>query len=330
MNGKDKLLVICGPTATGKTATALKLAQKYNADLVSADSRQIYKHMDIGTGKDIPEGSVWQLSDLPQPNYQLPIGYWNFAGLRLWGYDLISPLDEYSVAQYVKTASLIIEKIRQDGKNVIVVGGTGLYIKALTDGIETAIIPQNTKLRYFLQELTVDELFDKLAQVDSIKAASLNVSDRRNPRRLVRALEIAQWKMKKKTIKKEEKKISDSLFIGLIAPIEEIELRIKARIIKRIEAGLMNEISKLLSMGVGWNFQSMNTLGYKEFKNYFSGTVDFDEVVAEWKNNERRYVKRQITWFKKENRINWFDITKKDWEGNMEKVVEKWHNKKYQ
>ena len=187
----NELLIICGPTATGKTSAALKIAREINGELISADSRQVYKGMDIGTGKDIPKGAKYvSLAKLG--------GYYDADGIRIWGYDLVYPEKEYSVADYSKTARQIIRDIWKRKRTAIIVGGTGFYINVVVDGIQTAGIPKNESLRKSLEKLSVDELFEKLALLDSIKAASLNTSDKKNPRRLIRAIEIAQWQLTNK------------------------------------------------------------------------------------------------------------------------------------
>src|SRR3990170_4785758 len=300
-----KLLVICGPTATGKTSLALHLAKVLASgqagELVSADSRQVYKRMDIGTGKDLPENSKTQkLKNSKLPEYYL------IKGIKMWGYDLVEPTEEFSVAQYVKVAGKIIEDIWRRKKLPILVGGTGLYIKAVVDGIPTAEIPRDESLRKSLEGKSVVELFEILAQIDAVKAASLNVSDRKNPRRLVRAIEVALDRSRVKGQGSIIKEGTDTLFIGLTLNKEKLEERIKKRIKKRLAQGLLEEIKELLNSGVDWDNQSMQALGYKEWKPLFLGKVGRQEVVEEWTTDEKKYAKRQHTWFKRDKRINWF------------------------
>ena len=196
-----KLLVICGPTATGKTRLALHLGKKLNAELVSADSRQVYKWMNIGTGKDLPKDSRFKIQDSRSG------GYYLVGGVKIWGYDLVEPTEEFSVGKYVKIARKIIKDIwksrqklthsgGQGGKLPILVGGTGLYIKGVVDGIPTAAISKSKALRKTLEGKKSDELFELLAQLDPVRAASMNASDRKNPRRLIRAIEVASAKVK--------------------------------------------------------------------------------------------------------------------------------------
>ena len=197
----NKLLVICGPTAMGKTSLAIRIAKKLTAsgpegsgpagEIVSADSRQVYSGMDIGTGKDLPAGAK-----IRYPWFR-KYGFYEVDGVKIWGYDITDPRHEFSVAQYLKIAHHIIDDIAKRKKFPILVGGTGLYIKGVIDGIPTAAVPPSESLRKNLEE-SVDELYEKLSQMDSLKAASLNSSDRRNPRRLIRAIEIAQYQLTQK------------------------------------------------------------------------------------------------------------------------------------
>lgn len=324
-----KLLVICGPTATGKSSLALHLAKQLNGELVSADSRQVYKGMDIGTGKDLPRGFEFRISNLGFKDGG--VGYYTDGETRIWGYDLVGPKEEFSVGQYVKVASRIIEDIRARGKLPILVGGTGLYIKGMVDGIPTASIPQDKRLRKSMEDKRVRELFEILAQLDPIRAAGMNASDKKNPRRLIRAIEIAQWQLKRKGKEKQRPLISKDgvLFVGLTAPRLELCKRIEKRVDKRLKRGIEEEIKNLTKMGVSWDDQSMGSLGYNQWKSYFEGEKTKKEMLGGWKKEECRYAKRQMTWFKRDRRINWFDVTKGSWETGVEKLVKRWYSSKH-
>ena len=310
----QKILVVLGPTATGKTSLALSLAKKFKGELVSADSKQVYKGLNIGTGKDI------------DPIYKKD-GYYEFRGVKIWGYDLIGPKGSFSVSRFVSFARKKIREIEKQGNLPILVGGTGLYIKAIVDGISTVKIPVNEASRRNLSEKTADELFEMLAQLDPIKAGSLNASDRKNPRRLTRAIEIATWKLEFGVgISAKPIATKDVLFIGLKAPKEFLFKKIEARVKERLKQGLEKEIKSLLKSGVNWDDQSMSSLGYRQFMGYFTGTGTKEEATATWLREERKYAKRQITWFKKDSRINWFDITLSGWPEKVEKLVKKWYS----
>lgn len=303
----QKLLVICGPTATSKTLLAVNLAEKLGGEIISADSRQVYKGMDIGTGKDLREIPKWA---------------------KIWGYDLAEPKEEYSVSKYIAFANKAIEDIWSRDKLPILVGGTGLYIKGVVDGIPTALVPKNKNLRKNLVEKGTDELFEILAQQDPIRAASLNTSDRKNPRRLIRAIEIAQRKLQTggKLDKSFAFKGDSTLFVGLTAPKQYLLGKIDERVEARVEAGVEEEIRKLLERGVSWEDQAMTALGYRQWKEYFDKGKTKEKVISEWKNEERKYAKRQITWFKRDGRINWFNITRPSWDKKVEKLVKKWYS----
>lgn len=323
-----KLLVVCGPTSSGKTTLALSLAKKFNGELVSADSRQVYRGMDIGTGKDLPRGARLK------KGFFAKWGYYETDGIKIWGYDIADPKHEFSVGQYLRFANSVISDIQKRGKLPILVGGTGFYIKGVVDGIATAEVPKNEPLRKNLEERSATELYEKLSQLDSIKAGSLNSSDKKNPRRLIRAIEIAQWELahgKKENLLPKLQSQDSDLIIGLFLPKDLLEKKIKSRVLDRINAGIKDEVRKLLRNGVKWEDQSMLSLGYKEWRDFFEGAVDEDHVIAQWEMGERNYAKRQMTWFNKETyhdgekRINWFDITKNEYPENVENLVEKWY-----
>lgn len=281
----NKLLVICGPTATGKTKLAFDLAKKFNGIPISADSRQVYKFMDIGTGK---EG-------------------------QMLGYDLVNPDEEFSVSKYLDFANNAIKKIYGENKLPILVGGTGLYIKAVINGIETANIPPDKKIREKYNNKSVKELFEVLSKLNPKKANSMNDSDKKNPRRLVRAIEITtqmtnyKWPMA-------NKKNYDSLIIGLTIPLEALETKISKRVDDRINAGFETEVKFLKENGY-WNGAPSRTLGYKDWPD-----------IDKWKLEELKYAKRQLTWFKKEKRINWFDVTSNSYKDEVENLISKWYS----
>lgn len=304
-----KILVICGPTATGKTALGIKMAKKFNGEIISADSRQVYKYMDIGTGKE-----------------------WN-NDVKIWGYDLVDPRKKYSVSEYFKEIKIVITDIWSRNKLPILVGGTGLYIKSLIDGIPTVDIPRNDNLRNSLEKMTTDELFEKLATLDGTKAASLNLSDRKNSRRLIRAIEVAVWNIENETQKQiveSRKSVLDSnvdvLQIGITSDLNTISKNIKKRVDKRMNDGFIDEVEMLLKMGISWKFQSMNSLGYRESEAFFKEGLTYEEFIEQWERNEFKYAKRQMTWFKKDKRIKWFDASDPDLVNEVENSVQKWYS----
>lgn len=291
----QKLLVIGGATATGKTEIAVHLAKLFGGELVSADSRQVYKGMDIGTGKDLSE-----VADIP-----------------LWMIDVVAPDEEFSVSHYARLAKSAITDIRKRKKLPIVVGGTGLYIQSLTHGFDTIDIPPNKKLREKLKDASVRQL---QGMIDRSVLDTMNESDKNNPRRLIRKIEIIAHTTKSRIVEDQ-----DVLFIGLTAPMEELYRRIDARVEKRVTQGIKDEIQTLLRKGYSWDLPSMNTLGYKQWKDAFSD----EEAIIRWKYDEHAYARRQITWFRKEKNIVWFDIHPSNSFAAIEKLVREWYTKKY-
>ena len=312
----NKILVICGPTATGKTSLGINLAKMFNGEIVSADSRQVYKGMDIGTGKDIENGK-WIMDNGKS-------GHWEVEGIPVWLLDVVTPTQEFSVAQYVELAQKIIEDIWQREKLPIIVGGTGFYIKGLTDGIETLGVEPNWELRNRLERFSVQKLFEILARLDSSKAASMNASDRKNPRRLIRAIEIANAKTQKPA---KTQKNFDTLLIGLKAPYQQLYQRIDERVDKQVKMGAEEEVKKLIKKGYQWDLLAMSAMGYGVWRPYFEGKETLGEVIKRWKFDEHSYARRQMTWFKRDKRVHWFDIVEKSWEKRVEDLVKSWYNK---
>ena len=322
----NKLLAVCGPTASGKTALGIKLAKKFSSrgrpasgwkgEIISADSRQVYKGMDIATGKDISNGK-WIIDNGKN-------GYWEIEGIPVWLLDVVKPNQAFSVAQYVDLAEKVIENIWQRNKLPIIVGGTGFYIKGLIDGIETLGVPPDWKLRRRLEKLSVQKLFEMLARLDPGKTALMNASDRKNPRRLVRAIEIANAETQKSA--KTQKKI-DTLFIGLKALYKELYQRIDKRVNKQVEMGAEQEVKNLLTQGYSWNLPALSGIGYRQWRPYFEKRASLEEVVQRWKYDEHAYARRQMSWFRRDKRIRWFDIAKPGFEKKVEKLVNDWYTK---
>ena len=314
---QKKLLLIVGPTATSKTRLALSLAHQFGCDIISADSRQVYKNMDVGTGKDIPPGFVFQDNEP---------GFYTDGKIKIWGYDLVGPRQEFSVSHYLKQVRKIFKHVYADQNLAIIVGGTGLYVKALIQGIETSNVPRNETLRAKLGSMSVQEAFEMLAHLDPLKAASMNASDRKNMRRIARAVEIASFKGK---VKKCRSLVADKdlLIVGFKLKRRELYTRIENRVDKRLMSRIEPEIDKLLRSGVSWDDQAMSALGYAQWRGYYEGEKTISEVEESWKMAERRYAKRQLTWFKNVKNIYWFDMKKPSSKKNLENMVKKWYKK---
>lgn len=298
----SKGLVICGPTATGKTALAIKLAKKFNGEIISADSRQVYKGMDIGTGKD---REILQKEKI-----------------KAWGLDLVEPDQKFSVSHWLKFIQPVIRDIRKRKKLPIIVGGTGFYIKGLTRGFESLGIPPDWELRRSLSNLEVKELRKRLRELDRERWRAMNKSDRNNPRRLVRAIEVKlQTQKTKRPTTRQNLKIFNILTIGLKASYKTLYQRIDKRVAERVKKGILKEIQGLLKRGYSWKDPGFNTLGYKEFRDFFEKKASLEEAIQRWKYDEHAYARRQMTWFRKQKPIYWFDINKKGWQNEIiEKV----------
>ncbi len=255
-----KLVVICGPTATGKTKLGIELAKKFNGEILSADSRQVYKGMDIGTGKEI--------------NY------------FQWGIDLIEPDYQFNVSDYVKYAQRVLKDIWSRGKLPIIIGGTGLYIKELLRPSETLHIPPNKKLRRKLEKFSLEKLQKELQKKNPEKWNSMNYSDQQNSRRLIRAIEIALQGLDPCNCKK-----TDVLIIGLTAPYKYLYQRIDKRVEKRIKNGMAEEKERLkrykkLPKTLGYSDETAEEWKFAEhaytrrqliyFRKYFPEALWFD------------------------------------------------------
>lgn len=281
-----KLLIICGPTATGKSKLAFRLAKKFSGQIISADSRQVYKGMDIITGKDYP----------PQD-------------IKLWGYDLNKPDEEFSVSHFVILARQQLQSIWRQKKLPIVVGGTGLYINSLLQPPATLIVHPNKNLRKKLERLTVAELQKLLKKINPARFKQMNHSDQYNPRRLIRAIEVVN--LQGPTLKDLK---TDTLWIGLTAPLQFLDQQIKKHVQIRTAAGAEQEIENLLRKGYTHDLPSMSALGYRQWPD-----------VSGWTRAEQQYARRQLTWFKKNKQIHWFNITSPHWQSALVKLVNSWY-----
>lgn len=270
----QKVIVILGQTATGKSDLAVKIARKINGEIISADSRQIYKGLDIGTGKI----SKKEMRDVP--HHLL---------------DVASPKYRFSVAEYQKKAISTMVDIILRGKIPIICGGTGFYIDAITKGMILPEVPPNVKLRKSLEKKSVPELFKILKQLDFRRAKNI---DTKNKVRLIRAIEIAKALGKVPKIT-QRNPVYKFIKIGLYMPANKLKKKVEQRVKKMFQNGLLNEIKKLKRMGV--SNKRLKELGFE----YDSPT--YEKVVAE----TMKYAKRQMTWFKRDKEIKWLDASKK-------------------
>ncbi len=285
-----KVIVIVGPTCSGKTDLAIELAIRLESEIISADSRQVFQLLNIGTAKP----SIEQLKKIK--------------------HYFIDELDldiDINVSKFEIEALKIIDKILEQKKIPIVVGGSGLYIKALIDGIFNTVdvdFEYRNYLKSQREKFGNEFLYDELKKVDSISAEKLH---QQNWKRIIRALEVYhltnkpiwQWQVDY------ERQIDiDFLQFGLEWEREKLYKNINSRVDRMIEGGLIDEAKNILNMGYSPQLNSLNTVGYKEIISYLNNEINLDKAIELIKRNTRRFAKRQTTWFKKDKRITWFKI----------------------
>lgn len=316
----QKILVILGPTATGKTDLALQLADKYNGELVACDSRQVYRGLDIGTGK---------MPGKTELTFTKHSGYWVIKGVNIWLYDLVSPETRYDVSEYVKDAGKVIGDIKARGKLPIIVGGTGLYLKALLHGLPNLSKPVDPDLREELEKLSLEELQKKLSTLSPAIFENLNNSEKNNPRRLVRQIEL-QLSLSD-TNNKEQTTYNIQNFnllkIGLTAPRVLLNEKIDQRVLQWISDGIIEEVDKLHESGLSYNRLRELGLEYRYLADYLEGIISSkEELITILKTKTHQYAKRQMTWFKKESGVSWFNIQDGNMAYKVEKLVQEWYN----
>lgn len=290
-----KIIAILGPTASGKTDIGIKLAKKINGEIISCDSMQIYKYMDIGTAK-------------PKPK--------ELEGVKYHLINIIDPDEEFNAGFY---RNLAIEKIREilaRGNIPIIVGGTGLYFRVLRYNLHE--VPKNKRIRNELEQIAslkgLESLYKELVLLDPGYANMISPTDKK---RIIRALEVIKISGKKfselsSTWTKEDEFSSNFIIFILYKKRDILYKDINKRVDKMIEVGLIDEVKKLLNMGYSKELNSMSAIGYKEVINYFEGKFNLKETIELIKKNTRHYAKRQIIWFRKEKDGVWIDSEDKD------------------
>lgn len=281
MNKKQqKLIVVLGPTASGKSDLAVKIAKRFNGEIISADSRQVYKGMDIGTGKIIKK---------------------EMRGIPHYCLDFVSLKYFFTVADFRKYALKAINKIYKKGKVPIICGGTGFYIQAVVDGLVIPEVKPDLELRKKLEKETTDNLFKKLKKLDPRRAKNI---DSKNRRRLIRALEIV-LKTGKPVPGLESRSKFNVLFIGIKKSPEELRELIKKRLFKRLKQGMVAEVKKLRKSGLSWKRLDDFGLEYRYLAKYLQGKLSREEMVEKLQKKIEHYAKRQMTWFKRNKKIHW-------------------------
>lgn len=296
---EPKIIVILGPTASGKTGLGVRLASKYDGEIVSADSRQVFKGMDIGTGKDLQAYEVIKgKKKIKIPHHLI---------------DVVSPKVKFDLAQYQKLAFKAIDDILRRGKLPIVVGGSGLYLQAVVDNYSLPKIKPDSGLRKELGKLNIEELFLLIKKANAKLAGKINNSDKNNKRRLIRYAEILKGKVDF-SAKKNSKKY-EALLIGLACSKEILEERIKKRIIIRLEnEDMIGEVERLKREGLSSVKLESFGLEYKFISWYLRGKMDYDTMVEKLFIASRQFAKRQLVWFrrweKQGTEINWVNNKK--------------------
>ena len=301
---KQKVIVICGPTASGKTALSIELAKKINGEIVSADSMQIYKEMDIGSAKPTKE---------------------EMQGIKHYLIDFVNPDKRYSVANYKKDAKEKIKEILDKNKIPIIVGGTGLYIDSLIYEIDYSLVNLDEEYRKKLEKIAKEEglekLYNKACEIDKVAMEKISPNDQK---RIIRVLEIYHDTGKTKTqqeIESRKKEVEYDYHVFAITMDREVLYqRINKRVDIMIEKGLIKEVEHMLNKYKEFP-TAMQGLGYKETKEYLENKITKEEMIEKIKMETRRYAKRQLTWFKKNKDTIWLD-GQNDIQNNVNIILE--------
>lgn len=307
------VLSVIGTTAVGKTNFAFLLADQLEAskkytgvDIISADSRQIYQGLEILSGADIPE-AFEQKKNLSVSAFR----FFQKNSIRLFGISCLLPDQEWSVSQFQVYARALIEAAQRECRAVLVVGGTGLYHEHLFSTDNALHVPPNPKLRQLLQTASVHELQTLLEKNDRIRFLRMNNSDRNNPRRLVRALEIASTGLIVSEQEEQNHDLSDynHHLLGLRASLDFIIPKIKNRVIQRLNSSVLEEVSTLQEKyGERLAVQVKKTLGFEQIIEILEQRLTVAEAVTRWSAAEKQYAQRQITWWKAHEDVKWFDV----------------------
>jgi tRNA dimethylallyltransferase len=284
MNLRPKVIIICGPTASGKSDLAVKIAQKYNGEIVSADSRQVYKNLNIGTGKVTKK---------------------EMSGIRHHLLDVENPKNRFTAENFRKLGEQIIEKIVDKDKTPIICGGTGFYIEALIKRENFPSVPPDERLRKELDKKNVNELLNILETLDKKRFENI---DKKNKRRVIRAIEIAKTLGKVPETNLDDSKY-ETLWIGTTWSNEILKEKIHTRLLKRLKTGMLNEAKKLHTKGLSWKRMEELGLEYRYMAKHLQDKISKEEMIVELEKEIWHYAKRQMTWFKRNKNINWFNPT---------------------
>lgn len=310
MSNMNKIIAVAGPTAVGKTEFAIKLAEEFNGEIVSCDSMQLYKFMDIGSAKPTE-------AEMRRVRHHLV--------------DIIDPRQDFSVAEYQKLAKAAIRDIISRGKLPVISGGTGLYLNSLIYEMDFSSVPQDFSYRNHLMKLAESqgsgELHRMLSEIDPQAASLIHPN---NTKKIIRALERlkeGEGKIKQFRDVKQETGDYDIILLGLTRDRAELYDRINRRVDILVEQGLFEEVKMLMDMGLTVDNISMKGIGYKEIMHFFSGIYSKEEAVDIIKKNTRHYAKKQLTWFRRYDKMNWYNISDFDSDGDAAEVIKSWIRK---
>lgn len=286
-----KIIILTGPTGSGKTSLSIKLAKLLDTEIISADSMQVYKYMDIGTDKIKQE---------------------NTSGIRHHMIDVVMPDEEFTVDDFKNQSNEIIDKLNSENKIPLLVGGSGLYIDSLIYDLEFTIAPPNPELRAYYESLAEEygneHLHDILKRIDPISAEKNHPNQ---VKRIIRALEVFDFTGKAFSTFDNNRRYLDDLdfrYIVLNRNRDSLYEKINLRVDQMIDSGLIKEVENLLDMGYSSDLLSMNSIGYKEVIMYLEGEISKDQAISDIKKNSRHYAKRQLTWFRREKSAKFIDI----------------------
>lgn len=303
---KKNIVIVAGPTASGKTACGIEIAKRLNGEIISADSMQIYKHMDIGSAKPTLE----EMNGIPHHMI-----------------DVVSPDEEFSVALFRELSGKFIDDISSRGKLPIIVGGTGLYINSITYPLDFTNVAYDLEYREHLEKLAIEKgnqyIHEMLKDIDYESYERIHPN---NTKRVIRALEVYKNTGKPISLYQKESQKRDIdynvAYIGLTMDRAKLYDRINKRVDKMFDMNLVGEVKNLLKMGYNKNMNSMQGIGYKEVIDYINGLYTLTEVKDIIKQSSRRYAKRQLTWFRRESRIHWVNIDNFDsFEAVMQNII---------
>lgn len=311
-----KLIIITGQTATGKTNLALEYAKKYDGELINCDSRQMYKHLNIITGKDIqPYSDFHNVKKIDN----FDIGYFQLSTIPIWLYDIVDPKDHFSAFDYRIIALATINEILERGKTPIIIGGTYFYLKHLLYGNIPQQTEPNWELRKELETKTVQQLQEQLQKLNTDIFNKMNDSDKQNPRRLIRRIEILTDKKEFIQTPSNNENIDiqkylhtkniEIEYIGLAyKDKEKLVENISKRVEKRLLQGAVIEVENLLTQEYRSYDPGLQTIGYQQIIAYLEATISFEEMKKQWITKEIQYAKRQTTFMKQDKNIEWKEI----------------------